>query len=96
MSLFRQWRSWQTLETSQCASKSFTQRIDEIGQLTRAFEGVVIETHKILQESNNVSHTLIEASEQFKVNLIILQLEQTINLRLLSKFRRQWKRCLAT
>ncbi len=49
------------------ASKSFTQRIDEIGQLTRAFEGVVIETHKILQESNNVSHTLIEASEQFKV-----------------------------
>ena len=48
------------------APQSFTQRIDEIGQLTRAFESVVVETHKILQESNNVSHTLIEASEQFK------------------------------
>jgi len=48
------------------APQSFIQRIDEIGQLTRAFENVVVETHKILQESNNVSHTLIDASEQFK------------------------------
>ena len=49
------------------APQSFTQRIDEIGQLTRAFECVILETHKILQESNNVSHTLIDASGQFKV-----------------------------
>ncbi|HOG20629.1 MAG TPA: methyl-accepting chemotaxis protein, partial [Salinivirgaceae bacterium] len=48
------------------APESFSQRIDEVGQLTRAFESVVLETQKILKESNNVSHTLIEASEQFK------------------------------
>ncbi|MGI6479145.1 MAG: methyl-accepting chemotaxis protein [Salinivirgaceae bacterium] len=48
------------------APESFSQRIDEVGQLTRAFENVVVETQKILKESNNVSHTLIEASGQFK------------------------------
>ena len=46
--------------------QSFTQRIDEVGQLTRSLESLVVETQKTLQESNNASQTLIDASEQFK------------------------------